>query len=190
MHEGKPGVSRRRVLLTLAAGAAGVGGCGGGTTPGNTDVSCFQAASGPAPNYCLVRAAIIRSPRARKLGVGQVQLTNIDDNTAVVVVRDAKGFYALSGICTHACCLVALCSDADCTAPTINPGECATTVAVNASMTGKGLLCPCHGSSFAIADGAVLKGPATNPLPAYAVTFDGDDVLVDTTKPVDAGKRV
>lgn len=39
------------------------------------------------------------------------------------------------------------------------------------------IVCPNHGSKFAIADGAVLNPPASSPLEAYAVTVDGDNVV-------------
>jgi hypothetical protein len=34
--------------------------------------------------------------------------------------------------------------------------------------------CPCHGSRFSLETGAVVKGPAEEPVPAYAVTVEGD----------------
>ncbi len=38
--------------------------------------------------------------------------------------------------------------------------------------------CPCHGSRFNVTDGAVVKGPATQPLPAKTVTVTGDVLTV------------
>lgn len=61
-------------------------------------------------------------------------------------------------------------------------------VAVLASCTHRGcqpdsfdgrLVCPCHGSEFSL-DGQVLEGPADRPLTRYAVTTEGDDLLVHT----------
>lgn len=70
-----------------------------------------------------------------------------------VVTQPAAGeFKAFSSICTHARCPVAEVTD------TIN--------------------CNCHGSKFALADGAVVAGPAKNPLPAKTVTVTGDSVSV------------
>lgn len=61
----------------------------------------------------------------------------------VITQPTAGEFRAFSSICTHAGCPVASVTD------TIN--------------------CNCHGSRFAIADGSVVMGPATRPLPARTV---------------------
>ena len=42
---------------------------------------------------------------------------------------------------------------------------------------GARLVCPCHGSEFAL-DGRLLQGPAERPLTRYEVTVDGGDLLV------------
>ncbi len=39
---------------------------------------------------------------------------------------------------------------------------------------GGGISCSCHGSRFALEDGAVLAGPATRPLTPRSVTLRGD----------------
>lgn len=41
------------------------------------------------------------------------------------------------------------------------------------------LVCPCHGSEFSL-DGRVLEGPAERSLIRYAVTTEGDALLVHT----------
>ncbi|MFE8964564.1 Rieske (2Fe-2S) protein [Streptomyces iakyrus] len=70
----------------------------------------------------------------------------------VVVTQPEQGrFKAFSAICTHQRCLVSTVSDG-----TIN--------------------CPCHGSKFQIADGAVSQGPATRPLPAEQITVEGNAI--------------
>lgn len=38
--------------------------------------------------------------------------------------------------------------------------------------------CPVHGSVFRVGDGSVLRGPATEPLPAYDARIDGDKVEI------------
>ncbi|MCK8436325.1 Rieske (2Fe-2S) protein [Streptomyces sp. D2-8] len=70
----------------------------------------------------------------------------------VVVTQPEQGqFKAFSAICTHQRCTLASVSDG-----MIN--------------------CPCHGSKFRIADGAVAHGPATRPLPAEDIVVEGNSV--------------
>jgi nitrite reductase/ring-hydroxylating ferredoxin subunit len=47
--------------------------------------------------------------------------------------------------------------------------------------------CPWHGSRFRLADGALLRGPATAPQPAYEVDLDGDRVRLRRRSPT--GRR-
>ncbi len=68
------------------------------------------------------------------------------DGVPVVLVRDAGGIFALADRCTHR------------GAP-LSDGE----------VSGGCLVCPWHGSRFALADGAVAQGPATRPQPSYEV---------------------
>ncbi|MEU3374055.1 Rieske (2Fe-2S) protein [Streptomyces sp. NPDC006660] len=70
----------------------------------------------------------------------------------VVVTQPSAGqFKAFSAKCTHQGCAVSSVSDG-----TIN--------------------CPCHGSKFGVADGSVKAGPAPSPLPAAAISVEGDSI--------------
>ncbi|MFD1811380.1 Rieske (2Fe-2S) protein [Rhodococcus gannanensis] len=74
----------------------------------------------------------------------------------VVVTQPEPGvFQAFSAVCTHQSCLVS---------------------AVNQSR----IVCRCHGSQFAIEDGAVLVGPAQEPLPSRTVAVSGDMLTIGT----------
>ncbi len=76
------------------------------------------------------------------------------DALKVVVTQPTAGEYkAFSAICTHQGCTV------------------------NGVSNGV-ITCPCHGSTFDIATGAVTQGPATNPLPAKSVTVGADGITV------------
>ncbi len=71
-----------------------------------------------------------------------------------VITQPTEGEYrAFSAVCTHQGCLVT----------TVQSGR---------------IQCPCHGSAFDAATGAVLQGPATQPLPEKSVTLDGDSLSV------------
>jgi cytochrome b6-f complex iron-sulfur subunit len=73
-------------------------------------------------------------------------------NPAVLVHLDNEDFVAYSAVCTHQGCKVAY--------------------------KGGNLVCPCHGSKFDPADGAaVVRGPATRPLPEIPVKVQGGEVV-------------
>jgi nitrite reductase/ring-hydroxylating ferredoxin subunit len=72
----------------------------------------------------------------------------------VVITQPTAGdFKAFSAICTHQGCIVA-------------------------KIEGKDIDCTCHNSKFSIADGSVVRGPATKPLQALQVTVNGDELSV------------
>lgn len=71
----------------------------------------------------------------------------------IVVTKDDGGtIHAFSATCTHQGCTVS-------------------------SVAGGAILCPCHGSKFDASTGAVLRGPATRPLPAVPVAVQGDQIV-------------
>jgi nitrite reductase/ring-hydroxylating ferredoxin subunit len=77
------------------------------------------------------------------------------DGARVVIVRDSRSIYALAARCTHA-------------------GGPLDEGAVHDHL----IECPWHGSRFALADGAVVRGPATTPEPTYETRVRGDRVEV------------
>lgn len=81
---------------------------------------------------------------------GGVVLT---ESKVVVTQPKAGEFKAFSAVCTHQHCTVSKVADG-----TID--------------------CPCHGSTFSVADGSVVKGPAEKPLDPKTVTVAGDTVTV------------
>lgn len=73
----------------------------------------------------------------------------------VAVIRQGEEVFALDLTCTHLGCTV--------------------------SVTPKNLVCPCHGSLFA-RDGAVLSGPADQPLRRLALEEHGDLLTIYSRK--------
>ncbi|MFD9077239.1 Rieske (2Fe-2S) protein, partial [Streptomyces lasiicapitis] len=70
----------------------------------------------------------------------------------VVVTQPAEGeFKAFSSVCTHQGCTVR-------------------------EVDGGTINCPCHGSRFRVADGAVAGGPAPRPLPPRAIDVRGNSI--------------
>lgn len=164
-------IGRRTALMGM--GAVGVAGllaaCGGGapsssgggapsaTTEPTTEPS--TDASAPSPE----ETTPSEEPATADPDAGGEALTTTADvpegggvvlhGPGVVVAQPAAGtFVAFSSTCTHQGCAV-------------------TTVA-------DGLItCDCHGSQFNIADGSVVTGPATQPLPQVAIVVEGDRIL-------------
>ena len=72
----------------------------------------------------------------------------------VVVTQPAQGEYrAFSAVCTHVGCIL------------------------NKIANGT-IDCPCHGSEFTIATGAVVAGPAPAPLPKKKIKIEGGKVIL------------
>jgi Rieske Fe-S protein len=81
------------------------------------------------------------------------QPAGLADTLVVVRTGDAT-VAALSSVCPHVGCNVAY---------DVNKND---------------LVCPCHGSTFTLATGAVTKGPAVSNLKVYPATFDGPTITV------------
>ncbi|MFI1091438.1 Rieske (2Fe-2S) protein [Streptomyces sp. NPDC020917] len=83
---------------------------------------------------------------ASEVPVGGAKLYRDDK---VLVSQPSQGaFKAFSAVCTHQGCVLD-------------------------SVDGTTASCPCHGSKFNAETGAVVQGPATQPLPAVKVTESG-----------------
>jgi Rieske Fe-S protein len=130
----------RRTALGGALVAV-VGGVAGWLTVRATGAAGGSGATaGNAYRTSAGRTAQPLIPLARLPAGGSVVLSD----ARVVLTRDTAGkVHAFSAVCTHQGCTVAL--------------------------SGGVLQCPCHGSRFAAATGAVLQGPAARPLPPIAV---------------------
>ena len=84
--------------------------------------------------------------------VGEAVSAKLPDGSHVIVARPTAATAAcFSAVCTHAGC-------------TVKPA-------------GKQLHCPCHGSVYNAATGAVISGPAPSPLPAVPVHVAGGQVV-------------
>jgi 3-phenylpropionate/trans-cinnamate dioxygenase ferredoxin subunit len=74
-----------------------------------------------------------------------------------VLVSNIDGkFYAIGDKCTHRGC-------------SLSKGR----------LEGEVVTCPCHGSRFNVKTGAIVRGPAGEPEPAFPVTVEGDGIWVE-----------
>lgn len=137
--------TRRSLLAAMAAAGAGLG-CVG---------HALAWARSLSPDV------LYEPPTKRRIGPPSEfpKGTTFLPEARVFLLKDEKGFRALSAVCTHLGC-------------SVDP-------APEALRKEKGYeyLCPCHGSAFA-ADGRVLHSPATEPLPWRRVSEAEDKSLV------------
>ncbi|MGW1179303.1 QcrA and Rieske domain-containing protein [Kitasatospora sp. NPDC002543] len=113
--------------------------------------SAAPVSTAPAPGTAAPAPTV---PAASVPVGGSAQVKDPATGDAVYIVQPKAGQYcAFSAVCTHAGC------------------------AVDAPKNGQ-LYCPCHGSRFDAATGAVVNGPAVKPLPKYAVSKTGDQLTL------------
>jgi len=74
----------------------------------------------------------------------------------VVVVNIAGKYFAIGNRCTHMGCMLA-----------------------DGTLKGANVTCSCHGSTFDVRTGNVVKGPAKKPEPVYQTKIEGEEILVD-----------
>jgi Rieske Fe-S protein len=142
------GLSRRAVVAGLGGVAcAGVlTACGGGSTA-TAPATPAAPAAGSGGSATAAASGALTSTSSIPVGGGTV----FADKDVVVTQPEAGTFKAFSATCTHKGCKLK-----DVTAGTIN--------------------CPCHGSKYAISDGAVTAGPAQTPLPAKNIDVSGESI--------------
>ena len=146
-------LSRRQFFVRLGLGSLAVAGAG-------TAVFAYQFLS---PNVLYEPSPVVNAGKPESYPPDSVTL---DPATAIFVVRDPQGFYALGATCTHLGCLTAW-------KPELGI-----------------IACPCHGSKFN-RDGAKIAGPAPKPLPWLRMWLsDEGDLMVDRSHPMAARQFV
>ncbi len=91
---------------------------------------------------------------ADALGEGEMRVFDVG-GTRIAVANVAGTFYAFDDTCTHVGCSLA-----------------------EGDLEEKTVICPCHGSEFDVASGAVLQGPARRPVKTYETRVEGDSLEV------------
>ncbi len=146
-------LNRRQFFVRLGLGSLAVAGAG-------TAVFAYQFLS---PNVLYEPSPVVNAGKPESYPPDSVTL---DPATAIFVVRDPQGFYALGATCTHLGCL------------TVWKPELGI------------IACPCHGSKFN-RDGAKIAGPAPKPLPWLRMWLsDEGDLMVDRSQPIAARQFV
>ena len=82
-------------------------------------------------------------------------MIGVEKNGKSILIANVSGkFYAIGNICTHMGCEIS-----------------------GGTLDGERAQCPCHGSTFDVRTGEVLRGPAISPEPSYKLKIDGDRII-------------
>jgi Rieske Fe-S protein len=154
-----PSSLTRRSVLVGACGtcAVALAGCGAVTgLPSSTPAAAPAPATEPAASAGPTTAG---KPAAAKpalaatadipIGGGKI----LAAQKLVVTQPKAGTFRAFSNVCTHQGCAVT-------------------------SISNGTIICPCHGSTFDIADGSVVDGPARSPLATKKIKVSGKSITL------------
>ena len=99
---------------------------------------------------------LVRIDKAK--GIAAVEMRVFDVEGSKVNVASVGGqLHAFDDTCTHKACSLA-----------------------KGKLDGTTVTCPCHGSQFDVTSGAVLRGPAQQPVRSRLVQLEGKDLLVDS----------
>ena len=90
-----------------------------------------------------------------EVGEGEAKAFSVNGEEIAVARVDGE-FVAFSDVCTHRACNLA------------NGGE----------IDGTSITCECHGSAFDMKTGAVIEGPATDPLATFEARAEGADLQI------------
>jgi len=139
-------------VVTGTGVAGALTGCGGS---GNTDGSAAPAT--PPASTAPPTAAPSQAPPAAGTPLAQTGDIAVGGGKVfvaqkvVVTQPNAGEFKAFTAVCTHMGCLVN-------------------------KVAGETITCPCHGSTYSAADGAVTGGPATRGLAPTAIDVSGTTI--------------
>lgn len=92
---------------------------------------------------------------ASEVAEGDLAAFDVRDER-VAIANIGGAFHAFGDTCTHLQCSLA-------------EGE----------LEGSVVTCPCHGSQFDVTSGAVLRGPAQQPVRSFAVRVEDDALRVE-----------
>jgi len=98
---------------------------------------------------------LIKAGQADKVAKGAMM--GVELSGKEIVISNLNGtFYAIGSKCTHMGC-------------NLSDGK----------LEGERVVCPCHGSTFDLKTGEVVRGPAKTPEPSFKVRVENGELMID-----------
>ena len=98
----------------------------------------------------------VRVGSSKDVIAGTIRVFDVS-GTKVDVTSVGGRLYAFDDTCTHRGCSLA-----------------------KGKLDGTTVTCPCHGSQFDVTSGAVVRGPAQQPVRSRSVQVDGENLFVES----------
>lgn len=99
---------------------------------------------------------LVRAGDAKDVVENEIRVFDIE-GTKVSIASALGQLHAFDDTCTHRGCSLA-----------------------KGKLDGTTVTCPCHGSQFDVTTGAVIRGPAQQPVRSRLVQVEGDDLMVES----------
>ncbi len=99
--------------------------------------------------------AFIKAGPARVLPAGKMKQVDAEGHDLLIANLDGT-YYAIGNVCTHMGCHLS-----------------------QGRIDGQNVICPCHGSTFDLKTGNLVKGPARKPEPSYPVKVEAEEIIVE-----------
>jgi nitrite reductase/ring-hydroxylating ferredoxin subunit len=100
-------------------------------------------------------AEFVAVSAASDLAEGEMRAFDVR-GTKIAVANVAGALHAFGDTCTHMACSLA-----------------------EGDLEGTTVICPCHGAEFDVTSGAVLQGPAREPVETYETRIEGDSLGIE-----------
>jgi nitrite reductase/ring-hydroxylating ferredoxin subunit len=102
------------------------------------------------------KAMLVKVGKVIDVGADEMRVFDVS-GTSVNVASIGGHLHAFDDKCTHMGCSLA-----------------------RGTLEGSTVICPCHGSQFDVTSGAVIRGPARQPVRSRLVRVDGEDLFVES----------